>query len=52
VSKGCQASVLVENANLLYYMSILFFSGLVTGAVIGLIGREVILRLEGLEGRS
>ena len=46
------AAVVVENANLLYYMSILFFSGLVTGAVIGLIGREVILRLEGLEGRS
>lgn len=46
------AALVVENANLLYYMSILFFSGLVTGAVIGLIGREVILRLEGLEGRS
>lgn len=40
------AAIVVENANLLYYMSVLFFSGLATGAVIGWISREVILRLK------
>lgn len=44
------AALVVENANLLYYMSVLFFSGLATGAVIGLISREVILRLNEIGG--
>lgn len=46
------AALVVENVNILYYMSILFFSGLVTGAVIGCISREVVLRLADLEGRK
>lgn len=39
------AALVVENANLFYYMSVLFFSGLVTGALIGILGQELILRL-------
>lgn len=39
------AAWVVENLNLLYYMSILFFAGLVTGALIGIVAGEVLKRL-------
>lgn len=41
----CVAALVVENLNLLYYMSVLFFSGLVTGLLIGLVSREVLKHL-------
>lgn len=41
------AAIVVENLNLLYYMSALFFAGLTTGAVIGILAIEVRKRLKG-----
>lgn len=40
------ASIVVENMNLMYYMSVLFFAGLVTGLLIGIVSREILLRLD------
>lgn len=39
------AALVVENMNLLYYMSILFFAGLLTGVLIGIVSREILARL-------
>ena len=39
------AALVVENMNLIYYMSVLFFAGLLTGVLIGIVSREVIARL-------
>lgn len=39
------AACVVENLNLLYYMSVLFFAGLLTGAVIGIVAVEILKRL-------
>ena len=39
------AALVVENINLLYYMSILFFAGLLTGVLIGIVSREILARL-------
>lgn len=39
------AMLVVENWNLLYYLPVLFFAGFLTGLLIGLISREVLLRL-------
>ena len=41
------AALVVENMNLMYYMSVLFFAGLVTGLLIGVVSREILLRLDG-----
>ncbi len=41
------AIFLVENLNLLYYLPALLLSGLVTGAVIGVLSREIIKRMPG-----
>lgn len=38
------AALVVENMNLLYYMSILFFAGLLTGILIGIVSREILAR--------
>ena len=46
------AALVVENLNLLYYMSILFFAGFVTGALIGIVSREIIKRIQGLKERD
>ncbi len=40
------AAIVVENMNLMYYMSVLFFAGLVTGLLIGIVSREILLRLD------
>ncbi len=40
------AALVIENMNLLYYMSVLFFAGLVTGLLIGLVSREIVARLK------
>lgn len=45
------ASWVVENLNLMYYMSVLFFAGLVTGALIGIVAGEILKRLPKTEGR-
>ena len=37
----CVAALVVENLNLLYYMSVLFFAGLVTGLLIGLVSQAI-----------
>lgn len=42
------AALVIENMNLLYYMSVLFFAGLVTGLLIGLVSREILKRLPGM----
>lgn len=39
------AMLVVENRNLLYYLPVLFFAGFLTGLLIGIISREVLLRL-------
>lgn len=39
------AAAVVENLNVLYYMSVLFFAGFVTGTLIGIISREILRRL-------
>ena len=39
------AALVVENMNLLYYMSVLFFAGLLTGLLIGIVSREIVMRL-------
>lgn len=39
------AALVVENMNLLYYMSVLFFAGLLTGLLIGIVSREILVRL-------
>lgn len=39
------AALVVENINLLYYMSVLFFAGLLTGLLIGIVSREILARL-------
>ena len=46
------AALVVENLNLLYYMSILFFAGTVTGGLIGLVARELLKRLPNNEWRK
>ena len=46
------AALVVENLNLLYYMSILFFSGLVTGLLIGVASREVLKHLPVMAGKE
>lgn len=46
------AALVVENANLLYYFSVLFAAGLLTGALIGIISREVLLRLGKWKGKG
>lgn len=43
------AALVVWNMNLLYYMSILFFAGLLTGVLIGIVSREIVMRLSGME---
>ncbi len=39
------AVLLIENLNLMYYLPVLVISGIITGALIGIISREVFLRL-------
>lgn len=39
------AALVVENAKLLSYMSVLFFAGVITGAVIGIVAGEIIRHL-------
>ena len=39
------AALVVENMNLMYYMSVLFFAGLLTGLLIGIVSREIVIRL-------
>lgn len=39
------AVLVVENRNLLYYLPALFFAGFLTGLLIGIVSREVLLRL-------
>lgn len=46
------AAWVVENLNLMYYMSVLFFAGTVTGALIGLVAREILKRLPHNEWRK
>lgn len=46
------AAWVVENLNLLYYMSVLFFAGTVTGGLIGLVAREILKRLPHQEWRN
>lgn len=46
------AALVVENLNLLYYMSILFFAGTVTGGLIGLVAGELLKRLPNNEWRK
>lgn len=40
------AALVVENMNLLYYMAVLFFSGLVTGFLTGMISRAILRRFQ------
>lgn len=40
------AALVIENMNLLYYMSVLFFAGVVTGILIGIVSREIVVRLK------
>ena len=46
------AAFIVENMNLLYYMSILFFAGLITGLLIGLVSREILIHLVDSAGKD
>ena len=46
------AALVVENLNLLYYMSVLFFAGLVTGLLIGVASREVLKHLSAMAGKE
>ena len=46
------AAFVVENAKLLYYMPILFVSGLLTGVLIGVVSHEVIKHLRGIIGKE
>lgn len=46
------AALVVENLHLLYYMPVLFFAGLITGILIGIGGREIVIRLKGLPGKD
>lgn len=41
------AALVVETFQVLYYMTVLFFSGLVTGILIGVISQEILKRLGG-----
>lgn len=40
-------AILVDNYNVFYYMTVLFISGVITGFLIGIISREVLIRLNG-----
>jgi len=42
------AAILVENYHVFYYMTVLFVSGAVTGFLIGIICREVLIHLNGI----
>ena len=46
------AVLLIENRNLMYYLPVLVVSGIVTGALIGVISREVFRRLPKEEQRG
>ncbi len=46
------AAWVVENMNFLYYMSVLFFAGLITGALIGIVAGEILKRLPKTDGRK
>lgn len=42
------AAILVENYYVFYYMTVLFIAGTITGLLIGIVSREVIIRLKGI----
>ncbi len=44
------AVLLVENYNVMFYFPVLFFAGIITGALIGVVSQEVIRRTKGLAG--